>query len=143
MRARLTWGLHLVALLLAAGCGRKSEAKVEATAPAAQAEPAPAVPAEAPKPAAPPPAPAEPEPKQPPTIAPHSVLRPVFATTEGEIPAGTAFVVRWDNGSNLLLTAHHLFGPMGGMSRDIAAAELPKVVKSVRAASADDKTVAV
>lgn len=108
----------------------------------AATEPAPV--AEAPAAAAPEPAaPAVPEPP-PPAPAPNTVLRPTFSTTtQGEVNAGTAFIVRWKSGQHLLLTAHHLFGPMGGMARDISAKELPAVVKSVRARSADDAEIAV
>jgi hypothetical protein len=68
------------------------------------------------------------------------LLRPVFDTTEGEIPAGSAFMIRFRD-KKLLLTAHHLFGPMGGMSRNILATELPKVFRSLRAKSSADPTV--
>jgi hypothetical protein len=76
-------------------------------------------------------------------LPPNMVLRPVFETSQGEVNAGTAFLVRWNDGRYLMLTAHHLFGPAGGLARELTARELPDVVKSVRARSADDDTVYV
>jgi hypothetical protein len=76
-----------------------------------------------------------------PTVGRNAVLRPVFDTTEGEIGAGTAFVLGRDDGTYVLVTAHHLFGPNGGMSRDIRADELTSVVRGVTATSADDSSV--
>jgi hypothetical protein len=115
-----------------AACGKRGAPRAEAitAAPAAPPASVPAAPA------------SEPEPAGPPMIAPSALLRPVFNTTEGEIPAGSAFMVRVGD-HKLLLTAHHLFGPMGGMSRDIPPDELPKVFKSVRAKSSADPALSV
>jgi hypothetical protein len=81
-------------------------------------------------------------PAEPPEVKPNAVLRPRFDTTEGEVNAGTAFVLSLD-GSYLLVTAYHLFGPSGGMSRAIPAGELPDVVRRVTATSSDDENVVV
>ena len=100
-------------------------------------------PASAPAPSKPP-APAAPEaPAGPPAVPSNAVLRPTFATTEGDINAGTAFLVKQDDGKILLLTADHLLGEAGGHSRNIPAAELPTVFKEVTATSSDDATVTV
>lgn len=108
----------------------------------AKASPPPAASASAPAPAKPAKPPAAEPPTGPPKPPANSVLRPTFATTEGDINAGTAFLVKQD-GKILLLTAHHLLGTAGGHSREIPAAELPKVFKEVTATSADDATVVV
>jgi hypothetical protein len=75
-------------------------------------------------------------------LARTALLRPKFATTEGEVEAGSAFVVRHGD-ATLLLTAQHLFGEAGGMSRELSAAEMPTVVKSVRAVGSEDERVVV
>ncbi|QRK11123.1 trypsin-like peptidase domain-containing protein [Archangium violaceum] len=60
-----------------------------------------------------------------------AVMRPRFVTAEGEFAAGTAFVVRLDDGRLVGLTAYHLFGPAGGLEREVAAAELGRFVRGV------------
>ncbi|MEZ6187386.1 MAG: hypothetical protein R3F62_20540 [Planctomycetota bacterium] len=71
-------------------------------------------------------------PGPPPALA-GSILRPVFHTrSEGPIEAGTAFVVRVPGlERNVLLTALHLLGPDGGMSRAVPAAEVSAEVEAV------------
>ena len=122
----LCWGAAL------ASCSKKDPRPAGASAPAA---------ASAPEPAKAPSLPAAEAPSGPPKLPADAILRPSFATTEGDITAGTAFLVKADDGTILLLTAHHLFGEMGGLGRNIPAAELPKVFKSVTATSADDHAV--
>jgi hypothetical protein len=58
------------------------------------------------------------------------VFRPVFRTSDGVVEAGTAFAVAW-RGRHVLLSALHLLGPAGGLSRDVPAAAVPKVVAQV------------
>ena len=57
--------------------------------------------------------------KEPP--APNGfIFRPTFDTDEGEIRAGTAFPLRLpEHARPVIVTAMHLFGPGGGMSRDV------------------------
>ena len=69
----------------------------------------------------------------------NTVFRPTFATKEGPVLAGTAFVCEWpDGGSHLLLTVHHLFGPGGGMEKEVPWDRLPEVVSRVTAQSLQD-----
>jgi hypothetical protein len=57
---------------------------------------------------------------------------------DGEFSAGTAFVVRLQAGTAsasppaVLVTAHHLFGPDGGLPQSVSWKDLPTVVLSVR-----------
>jgi hypothetical protein len=71
---------------------------------------------------------------QTPPVAPDwFVFRPSFQTDEGEVYAGTAFPIRLPGYDRpVILTAIHLLGPGGGMSRDVPPAEIPKVVKGLR-----------
>jgi len=69
----------------------------------------------------------------------NTVFRPTFATKEGPVLAGTAFVCEWpDGGSHLLLTVHHLFGPLGGMEKEVPWDRLHEVVSRVTAQSMHD-----
>ncbi len=81
----------------------------------------------------------------PPAVAADRLLRPAFATRDGELRAGSAFLVRDPRApaSVLLLTAHHLFGPDGGLAREVAGAELPAFVREVRLADLAGRPVAV
>ena len=80
----------------------------------------------------------------PPSADLDAVFRPSFTTTEGEIDAGSGFLVRWPDGRVLLLTAHHLLGTAGGMSREYTGAELSGgVVTGVTAASVDDENIVI
>lgn len=72
----------------------------------------------------------------PPDAAIRAVCRPSFRARTGEVlKAGTAFVMvvrsGGSQGSPLLVTAHHLFGPAGGLSEEVPWASLPGVVRSV------------
>lgn len=61
-----------------------------------------------------------------------AVVRPTVLGSEGQTTAGSAFVCSLDDASPpLLCTAHHLFGPSGGMSREYAWQELPEVVDHI------------
>ncbi|WP_299407665.1 serine protease [Acaryochloris sp. IP29b_bin.148] len=51
-------------------------------------------------------------------------VRPSFKGPDGQFGAGTAFVVSQDN-AVFLLTAHHLFGPAGGLDREYTWSEMP------------------
>jgi hypothetical protein len=76
-------------------------------------------------------------PADPPPLPRDAVLRPQFTTTEGPVRAGSAFVVHREGGL-LLLTANHLLGQAGGMSRDHTGAELDRIVQGVDLHSVDD-----
>jgi hypothetical protein len=71
---------------------------------------------------------------QAPDVPPHSVLRPTVESVEGRFQAGTAF------GTPYLITAHHIFGPLGGFSREYRPSELPGLIQRVLAESVDDPT---
>lgn len=59
-----------------------------------------------------------------------SVFRPTFDTKDGVYTAGTAVGVRVEGvEGTVILTAGHLFGPSGGMEREIATTELPEFLK--------------
>jgi Trypsin-like peptidase domain len=67
-----------------------------------------------------------------------AICRPEFQTANDKFEAGTAFMARAFSGSSwrpVLVTAHHLFGPSGGLPRQIRWNELPSVVRSVRCTS--------
>jgi|GEM_PF-1959755 len=69
-----------------------------------------------------------------PAFGPNSLLKPTFTTSEGPVAAGTASVVRVGD-KTWLVTAHHLFGPNGGMASTYLPHELPSVVKGGKASS--------
>jgi hypothetical protein len=61
------------------------------------------------------------------------IFRPTFETDEGEIRAGTAFPLRLTGYPRpVIVTALHLLGPGGGMSRDVSHGEIAKAVKRLR-----------
>jgi hypothetical protein len=61
------------------------------------------------------------------------IFRPTFETDEGEICAGTAFPLRLAGYPRpVIVTALHLLGPGGGMSRDVPPGEIAKAVKRLR-----------
>jgi hypothetical protein len=61
-----------------------------------------------------------------------SVCRPLFLTDQGPLSAGTAFVAKpRPDAKSLLVTALHLFGPAGGLERQIPADGLQLAVASV------------
>jgi hypothetical protein len=67
-----------------------------------------------------------------------SICRPEFATAQGKLAAGTAFLARSRTQAQsevLLVTAHHLFGPDGGLSKQVSWKDLPTFVRSVRCKS--------
>lgn len=74
---------------------------------------------------------------------PHAVLRPMFMVGDTPLQAGTAFVIHPRGHGPLLITAHHLFGPGGGLDRVIAWQDMPRAVRSVRATSFDNVSVIV
>ncbi|WP_395377362.1 trypsin-like peptidase domain-containing protein [Marinicella sp. W31] len=67
-----------------------------------------------------------------------SAFRPTFITTEGDRTAGTAFVVGYEGGF-FAVTAYHLLGEAGGLSRDYAWDEVFEVVYEVSLQSLSDE----
>jgi hypothetical protein len=67
-----------------------------------------------------------------------SICNPSFELAEGPNDAGTAFVLASPLGKNkkLLMTAHHLFGPDGGVEPQISWQDLPDAVSGVTCQSA-------
>ena len=65
-----------------------------------------------------------------PTLSAGEVFRPEFKIKGGKMLAGTAFALDLD-GTPVVVTAFHLFGPVGGLEKPVPAAELPSFVKSV------------
>ena len=61
-----------------------------------------------------------------PTLAPGFVGRPDFDTRDGEVSAGTCFLVEYPGqAAPLLLTAHHLFGAAGGLKQEVPHDQMP------------------
>jgi hypothetical protein len=72
-----------------------------------------------------------------PSLKDHTVVRPTFQTGQGPLEAGTAFAVKLAGQDRLLLvTALHLFGPSGGLAKQVPSSELPKFVTRVSLADA-------
>lgn len=68
-----------------------------------------------------------------------TVCRPSFTTATGSFSAGTAFVCDYpDAKAQLLVTAQHLFGPMGGLPAAIAWNEMAGNIKKVDASCIDN-----
>jgi len=65
-----------------------------------------------------------------PAVEDGTVLRPRFKTEQGTFNAGTAFAVEL-NGKVLVVTALHLFGPAGGLEKQIEGDKVPAFTKSI------------
>ena len=73
-----------------------------------------------------------------------AILRPTFQTTEGFKEAGTACLVDMPEYERfMLLTAHHLFSPMGGFEKAYAWNEIRALVQQVNATSPADLALVV
>lgn len=77
----------------------------------------------------------------PPTPPAHAVLRPLILTRQGQVDAGAAFVIRSEDGSQLLLSALHLLGPAGGLARQVGGDEVTEMVQALVARAVDDDSV--
>ncbi len=66
-----------------------------------------------------------------------ALLQPTFYTHDGGMhQAGSAFIVNpLEAGRHLLLTAHHLFSPMGGFDKAYSGNELGELIRKVSAKS--------
>jgi hypothetical protein len=78
---------------------------------------------------------------EPPKAVIDAVCRPTFQVGKADKRAGTAFVMETGlkNIPVALFTAHHLFGPDGGMGRQMTWQEVPKSVKGASCESFDRK----
>lgn len=65
-----------------------------------------------------------------PVLLDNAILKPAFELQDKSFAAGTAFAIDMpDEKVSLVLTALHLFGPDGGLEKNIPSAELPSKVK--------------
>jgi len=66
-----------------------------------------------------------------------ALLSPTFRTAKGSAQrdwsAGTGFLLRWDDGRTLLVTAFHLFGPDGGVQPQMTMPQMLRTVTGVDA----------
>lgn len=68
---------------------------------------------------------------EPPRTVVDAICRPTFELKDQPLSAGTAFLMETGVARQpvVLVTAHHLLGPMGGLPAEIAWNEVPKAVK--------------
>jgi hypothetical protein len=68
---------------------------------------------------------------EPPKAVVDSICRPTFELKDKSLSAGTAFLMETgvEKQPVVLVTAHHLLGPMGGLPTEIAWNDVPKSVK--------------
>jgi hypothetical protein len=68
---------------------------------------------------------------EPPKSVVDSICRPTFEMKERPLSAGTAFLMATgvEKQPVVLVTAHHLLGPMGGLATEVAWSDVPKSVK--------------
>jgi hypothetical protein len=71
----------------------------------------------------------------PPTVPACAVVRPLFTVDGNNVTAGTMFATKVGD-KLVLVTAHQLFGPVGGLPTQIAAADLPTRVTAMTARDA-------
>ena len=74
---------------------------------------------------------------EPPKAVVDTICRPTFELKEQPLSAGTAFLMETGVASRpvVLVTAHHLLGPMGGLATEIAWSDVPRSVKRATCAS--------
>jgi hypothetical protein len=68
---------------------------------------------------------------EPPKAVVDSICRPTFELNDQSLSAGTAFLMETgvEKQPVVLVTAHHLLGPMGGLPTEIAWNDVPRSVK--------------
>ncbi|HEU5133718.1 MAG TPA: trypsin-like peptidase domain-containing protein [Steroidobacteraceae bacterium] len=68
---------------------------------------------------------------EPPKAVVDSICRPTFELKDQSLSAGTAFLMETGTEKQplVLVTAHHLLGPMGGLPAEVAWNDVPKSVK--------------
>jgi hypothetical protein len=64
-----------------------------------------------------------------------AVYQPHFATTQGDIHAGKAFVIASKTCGPVLISAYHLFGDAGGLKATMPVAELTPSIKAITLSS--------
>ena len=80
----------------------------------------------------------------PPDVPDHFLFRPRIETAIGMLRGGTVFACKLPGDERpILLTALHIFGPAGGLEKQITATELPKSVKKVTLTGLFDKSEVV
>jgi hypothetical protein len=144
---RLRFELH-AALLLAScallGCkgSRESGAHAAANTPASSSAATEPNAATEPAPSTSPAAPAAAAPKLP---VRSLILGPSFVAASGPFAAGTAFPLREPRAPSgvLVLSCHHIFGPLGGLAADVAGSALPAFIQKASVADQDGKTFAL
>jgi len=68
-----------------------------------------------------------------PNIPNNFVLRPEIELTNTQFSAGTAFVLSvFDDANPVIVTALHIFGPNGGLEKDIPTEELKNLIKQIK-----------
>lgn len=71
--------------------------------------------------------------KDKPTLPDNFIARPEFIIGESGFGAGTGFFLESSAANTgFIITAHHLFGPLGGLDKDIHPKNLKNVVSSIR-----------
>lgn len=79
---------------------------------------------------------------EPPGHVTDTLCRPTFELKDQSLSAGTAFLM--DTGAakqpRVLVTAHHLLGPMGGLPTEVAWNDVPKAVKRATCQGISDST---
>src|SRR5688572_26464680 len=68
---------------------------------------------------------------EPPKAVADAICRPTFELKDQPLSAGTAFLMETgvEKQPVVLVTAHHLLGPMGGLPAELTWDEVPKAVK--------------
>jgi hypothetical protein len=68
---------------------------------------------------------------EPPKTVVDSICRPTFELKDKPLSAGTAFLMETgvEKQPLVLVTAHHLLGPMGGLAAEVAWSDVPRSVK--------------
>jgi hypothetical protein len=70
------------------------------------------------------------------------ILDPSFVAKSGPFAAGTAFPLRWSGapGGVVVLSCHHIFGPMGGLAADVEPSALPTFIEKASVTDRDGKS---
>ena len=68
---------------------------------------------------------------EPPKAVADAICRPTFELKDQPLSAGTAFLMETgvEKHPAVLVTAHHLLGPMGGLPAEVAWSDVPKSVR--------------
>jgi hypothetical protein len=79
---------------------------------------------------------------EPPKAVVDTLCRPTFELKDRPLSAGTAFLMETGVPKKpvVLVTAHHLLGPMGGLPAEVAWSDVPKAVKRATCSSVRNPT---